>query len=142
METETTSHALAERLLPAVRQVMEVYDVTPGHARAGYAARYRGRLTIDSAEAYERLEPAFEREDMTLLFRKGSPDHIALAVPGRIRPGATNPWINLALFAATLISVLIAGASTEASVGANDSSVLGFLMALMRALPSGLPFAG
>ena len=141
MEPQVTSHALAERLLPAVRQVMEVFDVTPGDPRAGYAARFRGRLILDSAEAYARLEPAFEREGMTLLFRKGSPDHVALAVPGRIRPGASNPWINLLLFAATLISVLLAGALTEASVGANDSSVLGFLMALLRALPSGLPFA-
>jgi membrane-associated protease RseP (regulator of RpoE activity) len=121
---------------------MQVYDVTPGDPRAGFAARFRGRLMIDSAEAYRQLEPAFTMEETTLLFRKQGPDHVVLAVPGRIRPGPSNPWINLLLFGATLVSVLIAGVSTQDAVGADTGSVGGFLSGLLRALPSGLPFAG
>ena len=141
-KTDLTDQSIAERLLPAVRQVMQVYDVTPGHAQGRFSARYRGRLAIDSAEAYGRLEPAFTQAGMTLYFRKQGADHVVLAVPGHVRPGASNPWVNLVLFLATLVSVLLAGASSDASVGALDPSAPGFLMALLRALPSGLPFAG
>lgn len=130
---------LAQRLLPAVRQVMQVYDVTPG-GEGKFAAKYRGRFLIDSAEAYQRLEPAFSALGTTLLFRNQGPDHVVLAVPGKVTPTPSNPWVNVALFAATLLSVLIAGLS-QSDLDLQDDSPLGLVLALLRALPAGLPFA-
>jgi membrane-associated protease RseP (regulator of RpoE activity) len=119
---------------------MDVYDVTPGGGEGRFAAKYRGRFLIPSAEAYERLEPAFSAQGMTLLFRNQGSDQAVIAVPGKITPTPSNPWVNVALFAATLLSVLIAGIPPEAMV-LQDASPLEMLLSLFRALPSGIPFA-
>jgi hypothetical protein len=98
-----------ERLLPYVRQVMTVHSVVRGEAKDQGAARFVGRLTMDSEEAYNRLSPEFERLGVTLLFRSEGEDHLALAIPGLIRPSPSNPLVNLALFVATLASVVFSG---------------------------------
>jgi len=131
---------LVERLLPAVRQVMAVSDVTAGGAKQGFAARFRGRLYLDSMEAYDRLKPVFTREDTTLLFRSKGEEHIILAVPGLIRPKRSNPWLNLGLFLLTLFSMLLSGVmyGYQGPIGANLGQ---FFLNLLRRLDRGIPFA-
>jgi len=92
---------LQTRLLGAVRQVMAVEDVTAGTAKDGFLVRFRGRLVIDSLEAYSRLEPAFAREDTTLLFRVEANRHVIAAAPGRITPRPSKPLPNIVLFILT-----------------------------------------
>lgn len=128
---------VAERLLAQVRQVMRVSDVTTGK---DFAVRYRGRLMIPADEAYDRLEPAFAREGTTLLFREEGGDHVVLGVSGRIQPRPSNPWTNLALFLLTLLSVLFAGA-LYAYDGPNIESLSALVLAVLRSLPKGVPFA-
>jgi membrane-associated protease RseP (regulator of RpoE activity) len=128
---------VAERLLPSVRQVMQVQDVTTGK---DFAVRYRGRLMIPPSEAYDRLEPMFAREGMTLLFREEGGDHLVLGVSGRIQPRPSNPWANLALFLLTLLSVLFAGA-LYAYNGPSLESATDLFRAALRLLPNGIPFA-
>ncbi len=132
--------SLAEGLLPAVRQVMEVHEVTSGRKEQGFLARYRGRLTLPSEQAYERLEPFFTKAQTTLAFRNDGDDHVVLALPGVIRPRPSNPWINLGLFLLTVLSVMFAGALYTYQ-GPADVSARELLTAVLRSMPDGIPFA-
>ncbi|MEW6568164.1 MAG: site-2 protease family protein [Chloroflexota bacterium] len=131
---------IAERLLPAVRQVMQVLEVTSGGARREYAARFRGRLMIDSQEAYQRLEPLFAREGTTLLFRREGREHTVLAVSGRIQVRPSKPWVNLILFAGTLLSVIFAG-MLYGYTGPTYADQGRQLAALLSQWQRGIPFA-
>ncbi|HEX9675285.1 MAG TPA: hypothetical protein VGA07_04850, partial [Anaerolineales bacterium] len=57
-----------ERLLPDVRRVMQVQEMTSGGSAEPFRARFRGRLLIPSEQAYERLAPAFAREKLVQPF--------------------------------------------------------------------------
>lgn len=104
---------LAERLIPYVRQVMTIQTVTAGGPRTEYRARFAGRLYIDSREAFDRLQEPFGREGVRVVFRRGGPAHLILAV-AMPRPRRSNPWVNLLLFVATFASVLFAGVAYSA----------------------------
>jgi hypothetical protein len=101
--------SLAE-LRRAVPQVMQVDDVTSGRPDAEFLIRFRGRLMIDSEEAYDRLAPTFRQAGLTLLFRKEGDRHVVMGAAGVISPEPSNPWINLVMFILTLLSVILAGA--------------------------------
>ena len=135
MQTEMVAgEILAERLLPAVRRVMQVTDYTPGGTGLSYAARYRGRLVIGSQQAYDQLAPAFRQEGMTLLFRLEEGQHVVLARQGVPIGRTASPRANVLMFLLTVLSVLLAG------------ELYGYtgpltLRGLILNLPSGLPFA-
>jgi membrane-associated protease RseP (regulator of RpoE activity) len=136
------THSLTDKLLPAVRQVMSVQDITAGSRKEGYAARFRGRLVVESEQAYERLDPAFSREQMTLLFQMDGDQHVVLAVPGRIHPKASNPWVNLLMFVLTLLSVVFTGVWTAAGyLASNSDGAQSGGIVLERDLPLGILFA-
>ncbi len=141
MERQETAPdtALKDRLLSTVQQVMQVRDVTLGGAPVNYVARFRGRLAIDSLEAFERLRNAFQLEGLTPMLREEGDDHVVLAVRELSRPGASNPWINLVLFLVTLLSVLLAGTLYGFEGPVPEGS--GLLLALLQVLPRGIPFA-
>jgi membrane-associated protease RseP (regulator of RpoE activity) len=130
--------ALGEKLTPIVRQVMQVSDVTS--AGKGYAVRFRGKLMVHADQAYDHLKPLFAFQGLTLMMRTEGDSHVVMGVDGLIRPRPSNPVINLLLFGVTLFSVLLAGALY--GYAGPDPSSLGELLAdLLRALPSGIPFA-
>lgn len=101
---------ITERLRLAVGRVMAISDLTAGDARQGFVSRFRGRLVMPSEQAFDLLDPIFSAEGVTLLFRKEEDLDMVLAVPGVIQPEPSNPWVNAALFVATLGSMLLAGA--------------------------------
>ncbi len=109
-----------ERLLPYVQRVMRVEDVSSGGKKEGFAARFRGRLTIDSQAAYDRLEPQFRSSGTTLFLQEEEGRHVVLAVPGLIQPTPSNPWINLLMFLLTLASVLYVGVLNAASYNISE----------------------
>jgi Zn-dependent protease len=123
-----------ERLLPAVRQVMAVAECMEGAAAMGYAARFRGALTVASEGAYTRLDPVFEQQGMSLFFRKEGDLDVILAVAGRLQPRPSNPWILGGLLGLTILSVLFAGIL----YGYEGPPRLG---EMLRAWPVGVPFA-
>jgi membrane-associated protease RseP (regulator of RpoE activity) len=131
---------LTERLLPAIRSVMTVHDVTSGDERQGFALRVRGRLTTDPQEAFDRLDPLFRAEGVTLLTKEDQGQEAIIAVPGVIMPTPSNPWVNALLFALTVISVLIAGALYGLE-GPIDPSLAGMARAIIGNIPGGLSFA-
>ena len=63
-----------------------------------------------------------------------------LLMPGVIEPKASNPWVNVVMFAITLLSVIFAGAIYSYD-GPSPESTSGLVRELLRSLPSGIPFA-
>ena len=120
-DVSTTPLDLSDRLLSAIRRVMAVDDVTSGDERQGFTLRVRGRLVVDPEEAFDRLDPIFAGEGVTLITRKDGERDAIFAMPGVIVPEASNPWVNALLFLLTLISVLIAGGRSRRTNAARDS---------------------
>ncbi|MES0344204.1 MAG: site-2 protease family protein [Anaerolineales bacterium] len=131
---------LADKLLPLVRQVMSITDITEGDQKQLFAIRFRGTLISDSQLAFEKLDPAFKQAGTTLLFREENDGHEILGMPGVIQPQASNPLVNVILFLLTLVSMLMAGAMYGMEAPA-DTSILGFLQATLQNLPNGITFA-
>jgi membrane-associated protease RseP (regulator of RpoE activity) len=129
-----------DRLLSSVRSVMRVDEVTYGRPEDGFIAKFRGQLLGDSEQAYERLEPSFSSNGLTLLFRRDDDEHIILGIKGIEKPKPSNPLINLALFGFTLVTVLFAGVL----YGLEDDSLFqehGLILGALLQLPRGIPFA-
>jgi hypothetical protein len=80
-----------------------------------YTVRFRGRLTMESREAYVRLAEQFRPLGYTPLLRKaekareGAP-HIVLAVRAVIKPPRSNPWVNVVMAGLTILTVSMTGA--------------------------------
>jgi hypothetical protein len=125
---------LTARLLPVVQQVMRVQDSTAGSGKDGYLARYRGGLILPAEEAYARISGAFEAQGVQLVTRREGEGAAVFAVEALPAVKPSNPWINLGLFALTVFSMLLAGAL----YGYAGPPHLG---GVLRALPSGIPFA-
>ncbi|MGH2621265.1 MAG: hypothetical protein ACRDHG_11955, partial [Anaerolineales bacterium] len=79
------AQGFAERLLPDVRLVMDVQQYESGASDSHFLASYRGRLRIESLEAYERLEPVFAQAGSTILLRQEGDTQLLLAVE-ELRP--------------------------------------------------------
>ena len=112
--TETiplTSHP--DPYLPWIKQILQIEDVTWGTDKDNYLVRYRGRLSIDSDQAYDLLATGLRPMDVTPLFREEKEQHVILLMRGVVRPRPSNPWINLMLFSLTGISVILVGIFTN-----------------------------
>jgi membrane-associated protease RseP (regulator of RpoE activity) len=95
---------------------------------------------VDSIQAYDHLKPLFASQGLTLMLRAEGDSHVVLGVQGLIRPRPSNPVINLLLFGATLLSVLLAGA-LYGYAGPEPGNAGELLVGLIRSLPAGIPFA-
>jgi membrane-associated protease RseP (regulator of RpoE activity) len=128
-----------------VEQVMQIDDVTRGDRQRGFSVRFRGRLVGSSDQAFDLLQPAFERLGMTLLFREESQQHVILGVDGLVRPGPSDSRINIALFVITFLSVIYTGvvfanvSTYSAAVPQpNLSTTDGIVSFILGGLPFGL----
>jgi hypothetical protein len=93
-----------------VRRIFRVDDVTLGETGSEFLVRYRGELTLDSIEAYDHLTALLRPHRLMPLFRKDDNDgHIILIVPSLPDPKPSNNWVNIGLFALTVISVIWTG---------------------------------
>jgi len=140
LENNTQEKTLVERLLPQLRREMRVQEVVEGGRKDAFAARFRGKLIADSQEAFDRLEPIFAKEGMTLVFREDEEDHFVLALRGVIESKPSKPWINVVVFLLTVISVVLAGV-LYAYDGPVDADLPTLLKSILRSFPSGVPFA-
>ena len=99
-----------ESLNALVARVMHVDDVTLGTEKLGYLVRYRGQLSSeDTVAAYDRLAADLRPLNITPLFRKEKEQHVILLTYGIVRPQPSKTWVNILLFALTVISVFLAG---------------------------------
>ncbi len=97
-----------------VSRVLKIEDITRGEEKKHYLVRYRGRLyNEDSAAAYDQLAAALKPLDITPLFRKDNDQHVVILVAGVVKPKPSNPWVNMAFFALTVLSVFYVGVRYE-----------------------------
>ncbi|TET96267.1 MAG: site-2 protease family protein [Anaerolineales bacterium] len=139
-DNSRSPNVLADKLLPLVRQVMSITDITVGDQKQPFAVRFRGALISDSQLAFEKLDPVFKKAGTTLLFRDENDGHEILGMPGVIQPQTSNPLVNVILFLLTLTSMLMAGAMYGMETPA-DTSTLGVLQDIIQNLPNGITFA-
>jgi Zn-dependent protease len=97
-------------LTQSVSRVLRIEDFTPGDPKLGYIARYRGHLySEDTVAAYDQLAALLRPREITPLFRKEGDRHVVLLTQGVRRPSPSKTWVNLVLFALTVVSVFLAG---------------------------------
>ena len=130
----------SEILSSLVSRVFRYDDVTLGDPNKGYFLRYRGELLRDSVEAYDQLAEALRSYDITPLFRLEEGRQTVLLVRGVIHPKPGKVWVNLLLFALTLLSVLLAGVPYSCNSPVPQGA-LGQIWALITHLWMGWPFA-
>ncbi len=123
-----------------VSQVLKIDDVVWGGPGHQFHVRFRGRLRMDSIEAYDRLARQLRPLDFTTLFRVEGEDHLIILTRGVIRPTPSNPRINLILFLLTLFTVLLAG-SLYVYEGSAAASLPELLSDRIANLADGIPFA-
>ncbi|HIC90306.1 MAG TPA: site-2 protease family protein, partial [Anaerolineae bacterium] len=99
----------------AVADVFDVYDVTVGEGKNRDVVRLRGRLVVDSMEAYRRVSARFRELGCTTWFRREGEDDVILAVPGPLPEAKTRVGLALLLFGLTVVSVMYAGLTWSAS---------------------------
>jgi membrane-associated protease RseP (regulator of RpoE activity) len=138
-----TEQPMIERLRRSLTRLMRIEDyeiVKPPDA----LIVFRGRITGDTATAFDRISEAFKQEGYTATLRHGDDGrHRVLAVQGVQESEPSNPWVNVALFVGTLVTVLFIGAGNalqyaELASGAQFSLDL---PTVLSHLHWGIPFA-
>jgi membrane-associated protease RseP (regulator of RpoE activity) len=124
-----------------IARYLAVEDVTYGDPKGQFFARFRGKLyDPDSENAYARLSEELKAQKLTPLFRWEGDRHVILLIPSLPRPRVSNPWWNILLFIATLISVMLTGATLSAD-GGTDVFAIHSIQDILDLLVKGLPFA-
>ncbi|HLE05128.1 MAG TPA: site-2 protease family protein, partial [Anaerolineales bacterium] len=124
-----------------VRAVMDVQEYESGATGSHFLATYRGKLRIESDQAYARLEPVFARAGSTILLRQEGETQILIAVEELKARKAGNPLLNVVLFLATFATVLFVGLSyaqayLQQTPSARELPIIG------QPLPLALLYAG
>lgn len=103
--------ALLGKLRDAVADVFAVEQIeTPRDAPQGTIRFVGSLLRQDSEAAYDIIAERWLGYDYTPVFRKANGRVALIAQPGVVVPRRSNPWINLGLAVATIISVQFSGA--------------------------------
>ena len=127
-----------EVLTSLVERVFRIDDVTAGDEK-GPLLRYRGQLlNDDSASAYDQLAASVRPHGLTPLFRLEKGEQVIYLTQTPPTPKPSNPWVNVGLFALTVFSVMLAGATPE---GPLPSDFGGQMLALLKNIFTGWPFA-
>jgi membrane-associated protease RseP (regulator of RpoE activity) len=123
-----------------VERVFQIDDITIGDPKKDYILRYRGMLKVKSSEeAYDDLAKELKPMGITPLFRWEGKRHVIILIPGLPEMKPSNPWVNLVLFIATVLSVLLTGVLYGMQdVPPEGTGILGWTALLFR---SGWPFA-
>jgi membrane-associated protease RseP (regulator of RpoE activity) len=130
----------SEILNNIISRVFRYDDVTMGDPNRGFFLRYRGTLLRDSVEAYDQLAEALRPYDITPLFRLEEGRQVVLLVRGTIHPKPSKVWVNILLFALTVLSVLFVGAAYGYQ-GPFPNDAAGLLTTLISHLWLGWPYA-
>jgi len=93
-----------------VGRVMAVEETTLGGGKQPFLFRARGRLTVDSAAAFDQLLAAAQPHGLTPILREENGRHLILLIQQPARTGGPSPRTNLILFILTLVSVILTAA--------------------------------
>jgi membrane-associated protease RseP (regulator of RpoE activity) len=123
---------LVSRLRADVEDLFQVTDVSaPRNAKQGVIAFTGHLLMADADRAYDLLAERWAHHDYTPMLRVHQGQHQIIGQPGLVRPKPSNPWINLALFVATVFSVVLMGALNAGANPLQDPT----------SIIAGIPFA-
>lgn len=127
-------------LTSQVSKIFRVEDVTAGNPKE-WIARYRGHLlSEDTAAAYDQLAASLRPYDITPLFRKeGGNKQLIFLVPSPTQPKSSRIYINIILFIATVLSVMLVGADVPPDAIPSDGSIP--ISLFLRYIWTGWPFA-
>jgi membrane-associated protease RseP (regulator of RpoE activity) len=123
-----------------VKEIFNIRSITTGGKKQGYYWRFTGQLkTNDSEAAYDVLAKSLQSFGYLPLFRMEDGEQVILIVKQPPKPKQGSVWVNILLFALTILSVMFTGAQFA------DTDVLtpfqlpvkGFLVYLLQ----GWPFA-
>lgn len=126
--------------LPLVKQVFRIEEITWGNEKQNFLIRYRGKLLVESQDAYAQLSKGLQSLEITPLFRVEGGNETIILLKGIVNPKPSNPWINLVLFILTGLSVVFAGSLFEYR-GPLTSDLSEVLPHLLPTLYRGLAFA-
>lgn len=105
---------LLSQLRAAVEDVFTVAEVHIPPKEPQGTIIFEGRLTDpDSEAAYQTIARRWLAYEYTPMLRRGQNAIELVAMAGVVKPKIGNPWVNVALFAVTLISVLTVGTLNE-----------------------------
>ena len=123
-----------------IKTVFDIQSVTVGGPQQLYLWRYIGHLKSDDSEAaYDQLARELKPQGMIPLFREVDQDQVIIIVNEPPERKIGSIWVNILLFALTVLSVMFTGAQF-ADTGLTDPfqlSLVGFLQFLWQ----GWPFA-
>src|SRR3972149_10447972 len=126
-------------ITPLIASYFDIEQIVPGGGQYPFVRRYAGRLRTDSVRAYAALSKDLKAHKLTPLFLEEGKQQIIQLMPGLPKPRPSNPWVNLALFTLTIVSVLVAG-TLYTFEGPEPSSTTELLKMLWNNLGQGIPF--
>jgi membrane-associated protease RseP (regulator of RpoE activity) len=129
------------KLQAQLRDVLSVNDVqvleTPDRV-----VSFRGQLLRDAESAYAILRERFWTLGYTPFLRQQGDSQVVVAQQGVIVPRSTRAWVNVALFAATLLATLLTGAFNEvAGMAPTPESIVPMMLRQPTLILKGLPFS-
>jgi membrane-associated protease RseP (regulator of RpoE activity) len=93
-----------------VASVFRVEDITLGDQSGEFIVRYRGQLVTDSIVAFDRLVTLLRPHGLMPIFRKSESGGQVILITGKMAdPKPSKIWINIVLFALTVVSVIWTG---------------------------------
>ena len=123
-----------------VQEIFEITSMTRGGGKLGFRIRFDGQLKgSDSEAAYDQIAEGLIPYGVTPLFRKKGKDQFIIIIDERpvTKPGPV--WVNILLFALTLLSVMFTGAQFGTSDAVNPFQLS--IGGVFRYILQGWPFA-
>ena len=136
---QTTIDGLRQHLVP----LMEIEEYEIVRPPNGLIA-FRGHVHGNTGSAFDRISAAFERMGYTAMLRHTQDGrHEVVAARGVEQGEPSNPLVNLALFLATLATVLFIGAGNALQYAEQFEGVqISYdLLTILSNLHRGIPFA-
>src|SRR5258706_1425565 len=128
--TPTPIDTLHDQIRAAVEQVFFI-ESEADNLKPPYTASYTGTLTMDSVEAYDKLDALLTPLDHLPMFTMEDSRQVVRVVRGRFHVRPRPVWPNVALFTLTVLSLLFVGA---ANLGADFHSATDLLLGWPYAL--------
>ena len=102
---------------------------------------FSGQLLRDAESAYAALRERFRALGYTPLLQRQGDGEVVIAQQGIVVARPSQVWINLALFAATVLATLLTGAINEVGQRMPEAMILPALLQQPLLLLTGLPFS-
>ena len=129
-----------QKLRAQLSDVLSVQDVKVLEA-PDRVVSFSGQLLRDSESAYAALRERFRALGYTPLLQRQGDVEVVIAQQGLVVARPSQVWINVVLFAATVLATLLTGAVNEVGQRVPEAMILPALLQGPILLLTGLPFS-